>query len=193
MPIARSGRGRWFDHHHQHHLHRHHKACLLRRCLLRRFDYHDLSLRPALLCARDFFWAAFTFCQKVLFCSLVCFYSFVFYLIFSWLLKKKSDQYPGRGQDAKCKDKLIAKQYEQIIEQTKGWRKVSFLFSPTSNVMNISAKKAHFMLMKWLPGITLCPRILPESTQGNHFWTKFSTARETYSHFQDFRKTANLV
>ena len=59
--------------------------------------------------------------------------------------------------------------------------------------MNISAKKAHFMLMKWLPGITLCPRILPESTQGNHFWTKSSTARETYSYFQDFRKTANLV
>ena len=59
--------------------------------------------------------------------------------------------------------------------------------------MNISAKKAHFMLMKWLPGITLCPRILPESTQGNHFWTKSSTARETYPYFQDFRKTANLV
>ena len=56
--------------------------------------------------------------------------------------------------------------------------------------MNISAKKAHFMLMKWLPGITLCPRILPESTQGNHFWTKSSTARETYPYFQDFRKTA---
>ena len=83
VPIARSGGVRWFDHHHhhhhqhqhhhQHHLHRHHKACLLRRCLLRRFDYHDLSLRPALLCARDFFWAAFTFCQKVLFALLsVC-------------------------------------------------------------------------------------------------------------------------
>ena len=72
-------------------------------------------------------------------------------------------------------------------------QKVSFHFSPTSNVMNISAKKAHFMLMKWLPGITLCPRILPESTQGNHFWTKSSIARETYSYFQDFRKTANLV
>ena len=36
------------------------------------------------------------------------------------VVEEMSDQYPGRGQDAKCKDKLKTKQYEQIIEQTKG-------------------------------------------------------------------------